>query len=65
MLQLKAQSQRLQLILDFLKEQAFMRASFVQIHEYLRKVLPVLGLKPISRRSLEADLQVLREEGSI
>jgi hypothetical protein len=64
MLKLKAQSQRLQLILDFLKEQAFMRASFVQIHEYLRKVLPVLGLKPISRRSLEADLQVLREEGS-
>jgi len=33
MLQLKAQSQRLQLILDYLKEQAFMRASFVQIQE--------------------------------
>lgn len=64
MLQLKAQSQRLQLILDFLKEQAFMRASFVQIQEYLRKALPLLGLKPISRRSLEADLQVLRENGS-
>ncbi len=64
MLQLKAQSQRLQLILDFLKEQAFMRASFAQIHDYLRTVLPSLGLKPISRRSLESDLQILREEGS-
>jgi hypothetical protein len=64
MLQLKAQSQRLQLILDFLKEQAFMRASFVQIQEHLRSTLPSLGLKPISRRSLEADLQVLREQGS-
>lgn len=64
MLQLKAQSQRLQLILDFLKEQAFMRASFAQIHDYLRTVLPSLGLKPISRRSLEADLQILRETSS-
>ncbi len=63
MLQLKAQSQRQQLILDFLKEQAFMRASFAQIQEHLRIVLPALGLKPISRRSLEADLQVLREQG--
>ena len=63
MLQLKAQSQRQQLILDFLKEQAFMRASFAQIQEHLRIVLPTLGLKPISRRSLEADLQVLREQG--
>jgi hypothetical protein len=63
MLQLKAQSQRLQLILDFLKEQAFMRASFAQIHDHLRFVLPSLGLKPISRRSLESDLQILREEG--
>ncbi|MEY3505154.1 MAG: hypothetical protein RL349_1752, partial [Bacteroidota bacterium] len=63
MLQLKAQSQRLQLILDFLKEQAFMRASFAQIHDYLRAVLPSLGLKTISRRSLESDLQILREEG--
>ena len=62
MLQLKAQSQRLQLILDFLKEQAFMRASFAQIHDYLRAVLPSLGLKTISRRSLESDLQILREE---
>lgn len=60
MLQLKAQSQRIQLILDFLKEQAFMRASFVQIHEHLNLLLPQLGLKPISRRSLEADLQVLK-----
>ena len=63
MLQLKAQSQRLQLILDFLKEQAFMRASFAQIHDHLRFVLPSLGLKTISRRSLESDLQILREEG--
>jgi len=63
MLQLTAQSQRLQLILDFLKEQAFMRASFVQIQTHLETVLPGVGLKPISRRSLEADLQVLREEG--
>lgn len=64
MLQLTAQSQRLQLILDFLKEQAFMRASFVQIQAHLQKVLPGIGLKPISRRSLEADLQVLRAEGT-
>jgi hypothetical protein len=60
MLQLKAQSQRIQLILDFLKEQAFMRASFAQIHEHLNQLLPTLGLKSISRRSLEADLQVLK-----
>ena len=60
MLQLKAQSQRIQLILDFLKEQAFMRASIVQIHEHLNQLLPTLGLKSISRRSLEADLQVLK-----
>jgi hypothetical protein len=60
MLQLKAQSQRIQLILDFLKEQAFMRASFAQIHEHLNQLLPTLGLKTISRRSLEADLQVLK-----
>lgn len=64
MLQLKVQSQRLQLILDFLKEQAFMRASFVQIQAHLNEVLPGLGLKPISRRSLEADLQALRESGA-
>lgn len=60
MLQLKAQSQRLQLILDFLKEQAFMRASFVQIQEHLNQLLPTRGLKTISRRSLEADLQFLK-----
>lgn len=60
MLQLKAQSQRIQLILDFLKEQAFMRASFAQIHEHLNQLLPTLGLKAISRRSLEADLQLLK-----
>jgi hypothetical protein len=60
MLQLKAQSQRLQLILDFLKEQAFMRASFVQIQEHLNHLLPIQGLKPISRRSLESDLQFLK-----
>ncbi len=60
MLQLKAQSQRIQLILDFLKEQAFMRASFAQIHEHLNQLLPTLGLKTISRRSLEPDLQVLK-----
>lgn len=60
MLQLKAQSQRLQIILDFLKEQAFMRASFAQIQEHLNQLLPTLGLKAISRRSLEADLQVLK-----
>jgi len=60
MLQLKAQSLRIQLILDFLKEQAFMRASFAQIHEHLNQLLPTLGLKAISRRSLEADLQVLK-----
>jgi hypothetical protein len=60
MLQLKAQSQRLQIILDFLKEQAFMRASFAQIQEHLNHLLPTLGLKAISRRSLEADLQLLK-----
>ena len=60
MLQLKAQSQRIQLILDFLKEQAFMRASFAQIQEHLNQLLPTLGLKAISRRSLEADLQLLK-----
>ena len=60
MLQLKAQSQRLQIILDFLKEQAFMRASFAQIQEHLNQLLPTLGLKAISRRSLEADLQLLK-----
>jgi hypothetical protein len=60
MLQLKAQSQRLQVILDFLKEQAFMRATFVQIHDHLRSILPSKGLKPISRRSLESDLHILR-----
>ena len=64
MLQLKAQSQRLQLILDFLKEQAFMRASFTQIQEHLNLLLPTVGLKTISRRSLEADLQVLREQST-
>jgi predicted DNA-binding transcriptional regulator YafY len=50
----------LQIILDFLKEQAFMRASFAQIQEHLNQLLPTLGLKAISRRSLEADLQVLK-----
>lgn len=64
MLQLKAQSQRLQLILNFLKEQAFMRASFAQIHEHLNQLLPTLGLKTISRRSLEADLQVLKSHAT-
>lgn len=63
MLQLTAQSQRLQLILDFLKEQAFMRASFLQIQTHLQIALPGLGLKPISRRTLEADLQALRADG--
>jgi hypothetical protein len=60
MLKLTAQSQRLQLITDFLKSQAFQRASFIQIQDYLNSKLPGLGLKAISRRSLEADLQVLR-----
>ena len=64
MLKLKAQSQRLQLILNFLKEQAFMRASFSQIQEHLHQVLTTMGLKPISRRSLEADLQILREQST-
>lgn len=60
MIKLTAQSQRLQLITDFLKSQAFQRAAFAQIHEFLNLKLPALGLKTISRRSLEADLQVLR-----
>lgn len=64
MLQLKAQSQRLQIILDFLKEQAFMRASFAQIQEHLYQLLPTLGLKPISRRSLESDLQFLKSNST-
>ncbi len=64
MLKLTAQSQRLQLITDFLKAQAFERASFAQIHEYLHQKLPGLGLKPISRRSLEADLQCLKQDNS-
>ena len=62
MLKLTAQSQRLQLITDFLKTQAFERASFAQIQEYLHQKLPGLGLKAISRRSLEADLQILRSD---
>lgn len=61
MLQLKVQGQRIQLILNFLKEQAFMRASFAQIQEHLNSALPLLGLKTISRRTLESDLQVLRD----
>jgi hypothetical protein len=65
MLQLKTQSQRLQIILDFIKEQAFMRASFVQIQEHLNQLLPELGLKPISRRSLESDLQLLKSNSSV
>jgi hypothetical protein len=64
MLQLKAQSQRLQLILDFLKEQAFMRASFAQIQEHLNQLLTTQGRKPISRRSLEADLQFLKSNSA-
>jgi uncharacterized protein YidB (DUF937 family) len=64
MLHLTAQSQRLQIIVDYLKEQAFKRASFADIHAHLRLSLPRKGLKPISRRSLEADLQILREKGS-
>lgn len=64
MLQLKAQSQRLQIILDFLKEQAFMRASFAQIQEHLNQLLPTLGLRPISRRSLESDLQFLKSNST-
>ncbi|MFM8595821.1 MAG: hypothetical protein ACKOBN_01850, partial [Flavobacteriales bacterium] len=64
MLKLTAQSQRLQLITDFLKAQAFERASFVQIHDYLKQKLPGLGLKAISRRSLEADLQILRTDSN-
>jgi len=65
MLQLKTQSQRIQIILDFIKEQAFMRASFVQIQEHLNQLLPELGLKPISRRSLESDLQLLKSNSSV
>lgn len=61
MFQLKTQSIRIQLILNFLLEQAFMRASFNQIQEHLNERLPHLGLKTISRRTLEADLQVVRE----
>ena len=64
MLKLTAQSQRLQLIAEFLKAQAFERASFVQIHDYLKQKLPGLGLKAISRRSLEADLQILRTDSN-
>lgn len=60
MLKLTAQSQRLQIIIEFLKDQPFERASFAQILEFLKTKLPVLGLKSISRRSLEADLQLLR-----
>jgi hypothetical protein len=62
MLKLTAQSQRLQLITEFLKSQAFERASFAQIHTYLDVKLPNIGLKRISRRSLEADLQILRAD---
>lgn len=62
MLELKAQSQRLQVILDFMKEQAFMRASFGQIHAHLNQVLAALGSRTVSRRSLEADLQILRAQ---
>jgi uncharacterized protein YidB (DUF937 family) len=64
MLQLKAQSLRLQMILDFLKEQAFMRASFAQIQEHLNQLLTTQGRKPISRRSLEADLQFLKSNSA-
>ncbi|MEY2652401.1 MAG: hypothetical protein RLZZ321_1494, partial [Bacteroidota bacterium] len=45
MLKLTAQSQRLQLITDFLKSQAFQRAAFIQIQDYLNSKLPGLGLK--------------------
>ncbi len=62
MLQLTAQSRRVQVLLQFLREQANKRATFLEMLAYLNEQLPMLEQKKISRRTLESDLQFIREE---
>lgn len=62
MFQFTAQSRRIQLLLQYLREQANARATFIDMLQFLNSQLPEKGQKKISRRTLEADLQYIREE---
>ena len=62
MFQLTAQSQRVQVLLQFLRGQANKRATFLEILTHLNEQLPLLEQKKISRRTLEGDLQFIRED---
>jgi hypothetical protein len=62
MFQLTTQSKRIQILLEFLRSQLNGRATFVEMLDHLNEVLPSIEQKKISRRTLEADLQFMREE---
>jgi hypothetical protein len=62
MFQLTAQSKRVQVLLKFLREQVNKRATFLEMLAHLNDQLPLLEQKKISRRTLESDLQFIREE---
>lgn len=62
MFQLTSQSRRIQLLLQFLRGQLNRRATFAEMLAHLNDVLPSIDQKKISRRTLEADVQYLREE---
>ena len=62
MLQLTAQSRRVQVLLQFLRGQANKRATFLEMLAHLNEQLPLLEQKKISRRTLEGDLQFIRED---
>jgi hypothetical protein len=62
MFQLTTQSKRIQILLEFLRTQLNGRATFVEMLDHLNEVLPSIEQKKISRRTLEADLQFMREE---
>lgn len=62
MYQLTSQSKRIQVLLSFLRDQEQQRATFSDMLTYLNEQLPEINQKKISRRTLEADLQFIREE---
>ena len=61
MFQLTSQSKRIQVLLSFLRDQEQQKATFFDMLTYLNEQLPEINQKKISRRTLEGDLQFIRE----
>ena len=62
MFQLTNQSRRVHVLLTYLRQQSNARATFSELLDFLNEQLPLSSQKKISRRTLEGDLQFIREE---